>query len=172
MLGIVAYGSLIDPAEAKKQGEAPLHSIPVKATGFRRSFDQKPAWRTASDEGSAVLGVHKSEPDWLNAICYCYNTFDFMALDKRERGYIRTTVPLNTLKCYRGTTLPLLEAVIIYLGRPEYQNLRIFPNQSYLNLCLRGAKNWGNEFYHDFLHTTHINNGVLLDGYLNRKEHG
>ena len=89
MLGIITYGSLINTQEAGKQQEHPAHTIPIKLENFKRSFNQRPAWRKSTGEHSAVLNVETSEQYWLNGVCYCFNHFDFTALDDRERGYSR-----------------------------------------------------------------------------------
>ncbi|MEA3544653.1 MAG: hypothetical protein U9R69_05465, partial [Thermodesulfobacteriota bacterium] len=99
-------------------------------------------------------------------VCYCFDTFDFATLDDREKGYVRTSVSADKISCYQGHNLPEMEEMCIYLGKKEYQNSTLLPNPDYLNICLTGAKNWGENFYHDFLHTTHINNGLLLREYL------
>ncbi len=166
MLGIIAYGSLINPRETEKQRERPTHVVPIKLVTFERSFNQLPTWRKKSGECSAVLNVQISEQNWLNAVCYCYPNFDFTDLDNRERGYTRTKVSLEKIKSYHGFNLPELTEIFIYLGKNEKKNNRILPNPEYLDICLLGAKKWGESFYHDFLNTTHINNGVLLENYL------
>jgi len=166
MLGIIAYGSLINRQEIKSQREHPVHAIPIRLEAFTRSFNQQPAWRNHSGRHSAVLNVQTSEQNWLNAGCFCYAEFDFKTLDIRERGYSRTTVTADKITSYRGSHLPELKEVFIYLGKGEFRNNALLPNPDYLDICLAGAKYWGEEFYRDFLDTTHINNGILLREYL------
>ena len=166
MLGIIAYGSLINPQEAESLGAPPVHIIPLKLDTFKRSFNQQPAWRKSSSENSAVLNVSRSKQNWLNAVCYCFDDFDFTALDKRERGYSRTAVQHDKISCYQGHNLPELKEFSIYLGKAEYQSDTILPNLDYLDICLNGAKNWGEDFYRDFLNTTYINSEILLREYL------
>jgi len=166
MLGLIAYGSLINSGEAMQHGGAPLHTVPVKVHTFKRSFSQLPAWRKATVKGCAVLNVQPSEADWLNAVCYCYPDFDFATLDNRERGYTRTTVPLSRVNCYQDHDLPELQKMFMYLGREEHQSSSILPNPDYLDICLKGAEKWGEGFYRDFLVSTHVNNGMLLQEYL------
>lgn len=162
MLGIIAYGSLINPQEIEDQRNQPLHIVPLKLFTFKRSFNQRPAWRESTSKHSAVLNVQTSEQDWLNAVCYCFSDFDFTALDNRERGYTRASVLPDNVTCYQGHNLPNLEEIFIYLGKKEYENSTLLPNPDYLDICLTGAKKWGKDFYCDFLNTTHINNGIIL----------
>ncbi len=166
MLGIIAYGSLINTQETKTQQKRPTHTIPVKLETFKRSFNQRPAWRENTSKHSAVLNAQASEQNWLNAICYCYADFDFTELDNRERGYSRTLILPDKITNYQGHNLPTLEKIFIYLGKKEYKNSDLLPNPDYLDICMAGAKEWGKIFYHDFLNTTHINNGILLRKYL------
>ena len=149
-----------------QHGGASLHTVPIKVHTFKRSFSQLPAWREVTVKGCAVLNVQPSEADWLNAVCYCYPAFDFATLDERERGYTRKSVPLSKVEGYQGRDLPDLQKVFMYLGRAEYQSRTILPNPDYLDICLEGAKKWGEGFYRDFLVSTHINNGTLLREYL------
>lgn len=166
MLGIIAYGSLINLQEIKSQREHPAHAIPIRLETFKRSFNQKPVWRDGNGTHSAVLNGQTSEQNWLNAICFCYTEFDFKALDKRERGYLRTAVTTDKINSYQGYHLPELKEVFIYLGKVEYQNNNLLPNPDYLDICLVGAKYWGGDFYRDFLNTTYIHNETLLREYL------
>ncbi len=162
MLGIITYGSLINPQETVGLEAPPSHTIPLKLSAFKRSFNQQPVWRKSTSEHSAVLNVQTSDQDWLNAVCYCYLNFDFTTLDNRERGYTRKVVRSDRINCYMGYSLPDLDKVFIYLGKKEYENGTILPNPDYLNICLAGAKHWGEAFYRDFLNTTHVNNGIIL----------
>ncbi|MFK5926534.1 MAG: hypothetical protein QM483_07885 [Desulfuromusa sp.] len=166
MLGIIAYGSLINPQETKGQREQPTHIVPVKLETFKRSFNQRPAWRKNTSKNSAVLNVQASEQNWLNAICYCYAEFNFTTLDHRERGYTRTSIPADKINSYQGQELPELDEAFIYSGKKEYRDSTLLPNPNYLEICLMGAKKWGESFYDDFLNTTHINNEILLREYL------
>jgi len=162
MLGIIAYGSLINPQEIETQREQPSHSVPLKLFAFKRSFNQRPAWREGNSQHSAVLNVQTSKQDWLNAVCYCFADFDFTALDNRERGYTRAAVPPDNVACYQGHNLPELEKIFIYLGKKKYENNSLLPNPDYLDICLTGANHWGEDFYCDFLNTTHINSKLTL----------
>ncbi len=171
MLGIITYGSLINPQETEGMDSPPIHIIPLKLDTFKRSFNQQPAWRQGIGKNSAVLNARTSAMNWMNAVCYCFDDFDFTALDKRERGYTRTAVHDDQVSCYQGHNLPKLKEMSIYLGKEEYQNDTILPNSNYLDICLRGAKNWGEDFYRDFLTTTYLNHEIFLRDYLQSHLH-
>jgi hypothetical protein len=166
MLGIIAYGSLINRQEIKGQREEPEQAIPIKLENFKRSFNQQPAWRENRGRDSAVLNVEPAEQEWLNGICFCYPKFDFKTLDSRERGYCRTSVTVDRISSYRGHHLPEMKEIFIYLGKKDYRNNNLLPNPDYLNICIVGAKTWGEDFYRDFLNTTYLNSGIVLRDYL------
>jgi hypothetical protein len=166
MLGIIAYGSLINRQETEAQMAAPEYIIPIRLEGFKRSFNQRPAWRKSTGKHCAVLNAQRSRQGWLNAVCYCYSNFDFTALDIRERGYSRTSVEPDQINHYPEHKMAKIENIFIYLGKKEYENEILLPNPDYLNTCLVGAQGWGEKFFCDFLDTTHINNGILLRDYV------
>ena len=166
MLAIVGYGSLINLGEGHHQKQHLVEAVPVKLKLFKRCFNPRPTWRRTGARASAVLNAQDSVTSWLNAICYCYRTFDFTALDERERGYTRIRTTAENLSCYQGYRLPQEIDIFIYLGKEGGQDGALLPNSDYLEVCLSGAKSWGDEFYNDFLSTTHINNGLLLSEYL------
>ena len=167
MIGVIGYGSLVNLAQHNQQERQLVDTVPIKFRSYKRIFNQRPAWREKNAIHSAVLNVHYSEPDWLNAVCYCYSNFDFTDLDQRERGYSRMALTRQNITCYRGRSLPDLSALYIYIGKTEHHDATLLPNPDYLQICLKGAKSWGDEFYRDFLSTTHINNGILLSEYIN-----
>lgn len=63
----------------------------------------------------------------------------------------------------------LSDPIFIYVGKPEKQNDGLLPNKSYLELCLRGAKHWGEEFQEQFLQTTYVGD-LTLKAFLQKAE--
>lgn len=55
----------------------------------------------------------------------------------------------------------LSDPIFIYVGKPEKQNDDILPNKTYLELCFRGAKHWGEAFKEQFLQTTYVGDLTL-----------
>lgn len=110
----------------------------------------------------AVLNVVESSSDCFNGLLVSLqNGSDFEALDQRERGYDRALVPLSHIAYAANAhrlaySAPASRQAYIYLGKSEKRNDSILPNKAYLDLCLRGAKHWGAEFYEQFLQTTYI----------------
>lgn len=172
VIGVIGYGSLVNPAQQAGQNRHLQDIIPIRCGSYRRIFNQRPVWRESTATSSAVLNVHYSTADWLNAACYCYADFDFADLDYRERGYRRVALTTRGITCYEGKTLPSLRGLFIYLGKPENRDDRLLPHPDYLKICLDGARGWGEEFYRDFLNTTHLNQGMLLSEFISVRTSG
>lgn len=166
MLGIIVYGSLINTTESAQSNDKADGIIPIKTRQLRRIFNQRPRWRTTTSQQAAVLSIHPDQNEWFNGICYCYSTFDFSALDQRERGYVRTTLSSGRITPYPGYQLPDLDKVHIYLGREEQRDDTLLPHPQYLDICLNGARDWGQDFYDDFLDTTYVRNEIQLRRYI------
>ena len=49
----------------------------------------------------------------------------------------------------------------MYVGKPELRNGRLLPNPSYLEICLAGADQWGENFSKAFRSTTFVGNQPL-----------
>ncbi len=166
MIGIIAYGSLINPQETQARSAGLQDVIPVRVEAYARIFQQRPSWRTTTGADAAVLNARRSASAWLNAVCCCYDAFSFAELDRRERGYDRKILAPERLSRYDGRRLPRLEQIYIYLGKAGHQDNNLRPHPEYLELCLSGARHWGKPFYDDFLTTTRLGNGILLRDYL------
>ena len=169
MAALLTYGSLMDPDEVAKHPVRPGAVAPVRVQGFRRGFQQEPAWRRGSGLERGVLTVRASPRDWFNGVLLSGLDPDVLiALDERERGYVRVRVALDRLATYDGAALPLGEdaEVYVYAGRAERYDETLLPNPRYLALCLAAAARWGEPFRRDFLATTFVGAGVPLGEHL------
>ena len=169
MPAIVAYGSLINPAQLR--ASYPLTTAyPVVVSGYRRFFNQEPSWRKGETQRRAVLNAVPSDDGYFNALLInLQNGGNFCALDEREKGYSRTLVDPSRITLL-DSTHPLnsssslahfSEQIYLYVGKPDKRNSDILPNEDYLDLCLRGARYWGKAFYQQFLQTTYVGNSTL-----------
>lgn len=164
---LVVYGSLINATQLYRclalRGEARL----VFVKGYRRVFNQEPAWRAGVGDRRAVLNVVESQQDFFNGLLVDVSDDVFGELDERERGYERVAVQCSRLFGFEGSgfgeadCLMCSEVAYTYLGRSGRQNNSIFPNEAYLELCLGGAMRWGKTFYRQFLRTTYVGDGTL-----------
>ncbi len=58
---------------------------------------------------------------------------------------------------------PILKDVFIYIGLDKMKNENILPIDHYLDLCISGAKCYGDTFFKDFFLTTWTRNKLRLD---------
>ncbi len=170
MSAIIAYGSLINPAQLC--ASYPLTaSYPVVVSGYRRAFNQEPSWRKGDAQRRAVLNAVPSNNDCFNALLInLQGGSDFRELDKREKGYDRTLVDSSRIARIDSIHRPLYsessfrlssEQIYLYVGKPDKRNNDILPNEDYLTLCLHGARYWGKAFYKQFLQTTYVGSSPL-----------
>jgi len=162
MTALLVYGSLIHPDEHRRLPGL-IETLPVRLEGYRRSFTQTPSWRRGEGRQIAVLRLEESPQHTLNLIALLFEELDLAELDHRERGYRRIALPADRLTPFGDTPLPGLDSCHLYLGRDELHNPTLLPNPEYLDLCLEGAKAWGEAFYREFLETTVLGDGSTLD---------
>jgi hypothetical protein len=162
--GLIVYGSLINRDEIRSFCSALNCYYPVKLKGFQRVFNQEPSWRTVNGKESAVLNIIPNEDCWLNALLVTELSPDRLeAIDEREIGYKRIKVERNKISTYQQIAFESDELVYAYTGKKEKMNDSLLPKPDYLNICLTGSRQWGEEFYLDFLSTTFENrDGKLI----------
>ncbi len=166
---LIGYGSLIHDSELIDNGFPLDSTCPVLVQGFKRMFSQEPSWRrTGQGEERAVLNAFSSQQHWLNALLISGLNDDFLIdLDRREKGYSRIEVAPSYLQKYNlSHTTPIPQNIYIYTGDVDKQSDSILPNASYLHKCLEGAKQWGEDFYSDFLDSTFVKNDIPLREYI------
>lgn len=151
------------PAELARHGLAEHPATLVRLRGFRRSFCQEPSWRRSDSAARGVLTVRREAGCWLNGLLIQdLRPGALPALDRRERGYVRTPLAADALEPYEpGADLGPGQP-IVYLGREEKFNAGILPNEEYLGICATGAGRWGPSFLRDFLLSTHLGEGGRL----------
>ena len=117
-------------------------------------------------EQRAVLNVISSEQHWFNALLISSLDDAFLAdLDKRVKGYNRSRVAPSYLRGYHCLhTAP--QNIFMHVGKAYKQSNSILPNASYLSICMEGAKQWGEDFYNDFLDSTFVKDSILLRTYI------
>lgn len=157
MYALLAYGSLMHPAELVRHGPPNARTTAVRVHGFRRSLCQEPSWRPADSPDRAVLTVRPAEREWLNGVLiHGFGEGALAELDHRERGYVRATVSGAAIQPYDGELEMGSAEVVLYTGRDDKYNPALLPNAEYLDICLAAAASRGEEFYRDFLRSTFI----------------
>ena len=171
MNALVVYGSLVNKSELTRGGFPLGRTCPVILRGFKRVFRQEPSRRhSGQGEERAVLNVVASGQDWLNGLLvWGLDDSFFVDLDEREKGYDRIEVSPSSLRKYHPSSsyaTPIPRNVYVYTGEAVKQSDSILPSASYLEICLEGAREWGEGFYEDFLDSTFIKNEALLRTYV------
>lgn len=162
MTGILAYGSLINPREYS--GQEIVHAVPVTVAGFKRIFNQLPSWRRGSGNRIAVLNVEPAPRHSINAVCLCFDVEDRSRFNERECGYTAHAVHPARITCHPDFRLPKVTGFYIFVGKEGRQDADILPNDDYLEICINGAKAWGEPFYLEFVATTRLaNDAPLMD---------
>ena len=157
---LIVYGSLLHPDELAKHAITPERVTPVIVSGWRRVFDQEPSWRPSDSDHRAVMNILRDDDHWFNALLIRDLTPEHIRdLDERERGYDRVALPDGSVTAYTGEVIP---DCIVYAGKPEKRNDRIYPNPDYFELCREGAQSHFEAFYRDYLETTYAFDGESI----------
>lgn len=162
---IFGYGSLINTASRNATAAAPIHAIPVRVAA---TFGYVRAWNDRSASGFTALGLRKSRPGeagrTINGILYPVEGTDMARFDAREKGYVRLEVPLGEIEAVSWQRLPESGRVWVYVpvhaaggipgeGLPEPDAM--FPLlQSYIDLVVEGALEYGSDYAREFVDTT------------------
>lgn len=165
---LAGYGSLIHVNETQRHAFKVTSRVPVKIFGYKRIFNQRSKSRVGEGERLAVLNVQQDSSSWINAILLGgFKDIFHEEIDKREEGYKRLIVPKNQIKTYNGKKIE--KKVFIYVGQEYLRGEEYLPIDSYLDLCIEGAKHFKDEFLQDFLTTTYVRGNKRLDDYINNR---
>ena len=154
---LIVYGSLLHPDQLRKHGIALERVTHVTFKGWRRVFNQEPSWRPADSPYRAVMNIQEDVDSWFNALLIRDLTPEHIReLDHRERGYSRVALPNGAVTTYEGE---VIIDCIVYVGKAEKRNDKIYPNRDYFSLCREGAHAHFEAFYRDYLTTTYAFDG-------------
>lgn len=112
------------------------------------------------------MNVISSEQHWLSALLISGLNDGFLVdLDKREKGYNRIKVAPSYVRGYYLLST-MSQNIYTHVGKADRQSDSILPNDSYLSVCLEGARQWGEDFYNEFLDSTFVKDDILLRAYV------
>lgn len=156
-LAVVWYGSLLAPEEMRDvSADVPDRAVPVKVEGFRRTLDQESSWRGGDGKHRGVATVARDPDSWFNGVLVAdLDRAAFERYREREEGYTLVEVRPGAIEPYDGDRADVtgdLELVLVAEGDKRREDIE--PKRTYRDLCLAGARHWGEEFYDDFLATT------------------
>lgn len=161
-IAILVYGSLINKKELEGEGVDISSCIPVVLKGYTREFSQKSQRPIYIDSNNSVLTVLKDESCNLNGILVPnIKEKDLEVLDYREAGYNRVKLSLDELEFKYKENTQNIDEVYVYIGKDEFFDNTTIPIPIYLHICTTGARQWGEEFYEDFLDTTKVQKQTL-----------
>ncbi len=164
MINLIVYGSLINKQELLNKNISQDRCIPIIVKGLKREFSQEPSWRKSTLNDRAVLSVFPSKDHHINGILIKdIKESELIELDHRERGYQRIEIDLSQIETKYGKNKLNNNKNYIYMGKKQKYNNKINPNPQYLELCISGAKSWGDDFYVDFINTTYSKNKILRE---------
>ncbi len=158
---IFGFGSLINTKSLL--GTAPHASDirPCYVKGFRRDFSvwAKAGWSTTNLDLAGIpfcaLDIQEnSNPDMrVNGVVFTVNKDDFVKLKDRECEYELTETVVYDFKSNEPIGKCQVFSACKNNGNYDFKS----PSQTrYLEICLEGAKQYGEDFYQMFLDTTFI----------------
>lgn len=166
-MNLMVYGSLINTKELKDMVnlEKDIEElVPVRVRYFRRLFNKRSSRRGGEGNKIAVLNVEYtgSESDFFNGILLTRLTHRAeMSFNQREIGYTLTMVKQSFINSY-NKMLRINDDAYVYTALDHVKSNNIEPIPKYAELCLKGAKEWGEIFFRDFIESTYDAQGKLF----------
>lgn len=159
---IFGFGSLLNNASLRATIPDVTAVDPVVLEDYARVFETVSTNRFAADRTPVcVLNIRQEAAGRVNGVCFDVSQKYFDSLLAREEAYTLAEV---SVACFTTGKKRLAYA---FLGKEEMKNSNFLfgePTQmDYLQLCIDGAKDFGDEFYKMFLETTHINEKKLTE---------
>jgi cation transport regulator ChaC len=159
---IFGYGSLVNESSIRRTVPNAKNITPVRINGFIRVFNLPTKRKKCVLNGVpvAVLNIEKSEFNQeMNGVVFDMDETHFEDLKARESSY-----ELFELEAYDydGNLHRAYTFRARHFEAYDYQ-FESPTQEEYLRLCLDGAKNFGEEFFEDFLNTTHIGRKTLKE---------
>jgi cation transport regulator ChaC len=161
---IFAYGSLMFEDSLKKTAPYATIISPVTLHGFVRVFNFPSPYRMSELDGTpcSVLNIDKSDlKHQLCGVLFEMTQESFSEMMTREEGYELVQVEVedfhNPNTRYKAYTFRAL-----HYDAHDYQ-MGSDKQHEYLDWCLQGAKKYGEDFYNNFLETTHIGEKTIAE---------
>lgn len=155
---IFGYGSLINIDSLKETVPDAQTITPCTLQGYVRVFDTTSSTRfTRAGEPVSVLNIRPKENYFVNGVCFMVSEEYFASLQEREGAYDLKEVLVEA----EGKELP----AFVFIGKTDHKSF-LFEDEvqtEYLQICLDGAKRFGEEYYRTFLETTFIDGKNLTE---------
>lgn len=161
---IFGYGSLINTPSREGTGRPGMHALPARLSP---DFGHVRSWCARSARlGWTALGLRprrQGEAGWsINGVLFPVEPALLPRFDRRESNYDRVAVPRQMIEPISWEGLPQAGTIWAYVPKrfetagaepllPDINNPIL---QSYLDLCMEGALEFGTEFAREFVATT------------------
>jgi hypothetical protein len=164
--GLIIYGSLIYKPALKELFSNPETRVSrVRLDGFARVFDMAADRRRTAANRNAVLNLHRDAESWCNGLLVeSVTPREYGIYARRETEYRTTLVKRDDISFYESNADAVPKEVIVSYDGPSQTD--IYPIPSYVKRCLKGATQWGEEFYDEFVSTTSLATEESLAAYL------
>ena len=158
---IFGYGSLMNLDFLCKTVPNVTDITPVILQNHIRIFETASTTRFDKDNTpAAVLNITEHNEAKINGVCFHVEQDYFDELLEREKAYELREVVVET--CDTGEKMK----AFVFVDKMKQKQNFLFDEETqidYLNICLEGARQFGEEFYRMFLESTHINNKKLIE---------
>lgn len=167
-LPIFGFGSLLDSESLTATVPDAYDIQPAYITGFRRDFSfwDSVGWKESNLDlaGEAFCAVDakisSDSQSKINGIIFSMSATNYERLLQRESGY-----ELIKTKVYGFEDDKLLGECLLFSSNKNngIYNFESAAQKRYLEVCLRGASKYGDDFYQEFLNTTFIDGQQLCE---------
>jgi cation transport regulator ChaC len=177
---IFGYGSLINSASRNATVGKMIPAIPVRVSA---AFGYIRAWGDRSSSGFTALGLRKpgenEKASTINGVLYPVEAGDMTKYDLREQNYGRVEVPRDDIEAVSWQQLPATGRIWVYVPLKAEGQSGVGPPaasaefpllESYIDVVVEGALEYGETFAHELLETTSDwSNYWLIDRELARR---
>ncbi|MCH8888498.1 MAG: gamma-glutamylcyclotransferase [SAR324 cluster bacterium] len=156
---IFGFGSLINSRSRFQTNPGSKDAVPVKissAFGYLRCWNFHGATSLLTALGVRELSENEMGRS-INGIIYPADGEDMSLCDEREEGYLRVELPWEYVEPLSWFALPDPSQTRLWMYVPELSQppSREYPIlQSYIDVCLSGCLEFGEDFAREFLETT------------------
>ena len=159
-IALFGYGSLLHSTSLARTIPKIFDAQLCELFGYKRIFDFKSHNRFHPTSGiySCALNLQKDEKDMVNGVYFTFEEQYLPTLMLREMGYMLVDVEVVPIK---GAKPLKAKACIAYDHIPYAYVKDCEIQKEYLDICLSGAKEWGEEFYKKFGGSTYIDERTL-----------
>ncbi|MDY6779117.1 MAG: gamma-glutamylcyclotransferase family protein [Halobacteria archaeon] len=149
------YGSLMNPEQATFTDSLLERAEPVVVDGYRRVCNKRASWRDPETGRDGVFNIVESEGSYLNAVAMTRLTHDELgSIAVREGSYEMRCVDEDRVSSFDGESARIEGVDCFVVAMDPSADEEVEPIPQYVDVCLEGARNWGEDFYDVFVETT------------------